>query len=234
MAVVAGIDGCPGGWLCLNKALSSGEVTALILRDIRELTALRPRPEVALVDVPIGLTDAGPRQCDLEARKRLGAPRSRSVFPAPIRPTMPAASYSQACEMGAAVDGRKLSKQTWAILPKISEVDAFLRSDLSLQLWIREVHPEVSFWAWNDGRAMASKKKSLAGRIEREALVKSRYEVAYAAARSTLPRRLYANDDLLDAFAALWSAERVIAGSAIFLPATHPVDSCGLRMEMVA
>ena len=37
----------------------------------------------------------------------------------------------------------------------------------------------------------------------------------------------------LDAFAALWSSERVAVGKALLLPAAPPVDSCGLRMEMV-
>jgi hypothetical protein len=32
--------------------------------------------------------------------------------------------------------------------------------------------------------------------------------------RLSLPRGQYANDDLLGAFAALWSAERVVAGKA--------------------
>ena len=31
MAVVAGIDGCPSGWLCLTKDLATGKVVARIL-----------------------------------------------------------------------------------------------------------------------------------------------------------------------------------------------------------
>ena len=81
---------------------------------------------------------------------------------------------------------------------------------------------------------MSHRKKSSAGKAEREALVKSMYGTAYTAAQSSLPRGQYGNDDLLDAFAALWSGERVVTGKALILPATPPIDSCGLRMEMVA
>lgn len=234
MAVVAGIDGCPAGWLCLTKDLSTGAVQARILVSISDLLRLAPRPEVVLVDVPIGLTATGPRECDVEARAHLKAPRASSVFPAPIRPTLVATSYRQACQIGAAADGRKLSQQAWAILPKIREVDIFLRTDSTLNQWVREVHPELSFWAWNGGKAMVHRKKSTAGRAEREALVKPAYGATYTAAQSSLPRGQYRNDDLLDAFAALWSGERVVANKELVIPAKPPVDSCGLRMEMVA
>jgi predicted RNase H-like nuclease len=234
MSTVFGIDGCPQGWLCLRKDLSRGTVETRILANIGDLLTLSPQPVVALVDVPIGLTDAGPRQCDLEARKHLRKPRSNSVFPAPIRATLVATSYEEACRIGEQADGRRLSRQLWGILPKVVEVDALLRSNPSFQQWIREVHPEVSFWAWNGFVAMVHGKKSAPGKAEREALVRREYGDTYAAARSSLPRSQYANDDLLDAFAALWSAERLAAGNALLLPASPPIDACGLRMEMVA
>ena len=234
MMVVAGIDGCPSGWLCLTKDLAAGTIHARILPTIGALLVLDPRPQAVMVDVPIGLTDSGPRECDLQARAHLKAPRSSSVFPAPVRPTLVATTYAQACQIGEKADGRKLSQQAWAILPKIREVDMFLRSDPTFQQWVREVHPEVCFWAWNGNKAMANRKKSSAGKAEREALVKPLYGIAYTAAQASLPRGQYANDDLLDAFAALWSAERVVADKAVVLPAIPPIDSCGLRMEMVA
>ena len=234
MVVISGVDGCQSGWLCVTKNLVTMKIVARILTRIDEVLALTPRPDVLTVDIPIGLTDAGPRECDLQARAKLGAPRSSSVFPAPVRPTLKATTYAEACQLGAKADGRKLSQQTWAILGKIREVDTFLRSDPTLQEWVREVHPEICFWAWNGNRAMSHRKKSPAGKAEREALVMSRFGAAYTRARSTLPFGQYSNDDLLDAFAALWTAERVNSGKALILPAFPPVDSCGLRMEMLA
>lgn len=230
---VAGIDGCRSGWLCLVLELESGRLEPHILPQIAELLALQPRPVLVAIDVPIGLPDAGPRVCDREARRKLGAPRSSSVFPAPARRILEASSYLTACELGQRVDGRKLSRQSWGILPKIREMDAFLRTDPARQTWIREVHPEVSFWAWNAKTPMAHRKKSADGRAEREALIRSKFGDALAVAQSKLPRGQYAADDLLDAFAALWTAERIRAGEATTLPSAPPLDAQGLRMEIV-
>jgi predicted RNase H-like nuclease len=207
---------------------------ARILACIDEVLTLKPQPDVLTIDVPIGLTDAGARACDLEARVKLRVPRSSSVFPAPVRNTLIATTYAEACFLGVKADGRRLSRQTWAILPKIKEVDSFLRTDLSRQKWVREIHPEVCFWAWNENRAMSHRKKSLAGTAEREALVVPRYGTAYTSARSALPAGQYLKDDLLDAFAALWTAERIYDRKAVILPACPPLDSRGLRMEILA
>lgn len=87
----------------------------------------------------MGLPDAGPRECDQMARARLKHPRASSVFPTPIRPMLDAVTYAQACQIGETTDGRKLSKQTWAIVPKIKEVDQFIRTDTHLQQWVQEV-----------------------------------------------------------------------------------------------
>jgi predicted RNase H-like nuclease len=231
MTIVAGIDGCPGRWLCLTNDLEAGVIRARILDGIGDLVTLDPRPDIVLIDIPIGLTDAGARSCDLLARRLLGKPKASSVFPAPVRPTLEATSYEEACAIGEETDGRRLSRQTWGILPKICEVDAFVRS--APDMVVREVHPEVSFWAWNGGRPMVHNKKRSAGHAEREALVSLRYGQAYAMARASLPRVQYAKDDLLDAFAALGSAERLAHAEALFLPAEPPIDEFGLRMEMV-
>lgn len=61
MALVAGIDGCPSGRLCLVKDITKGEVVARILPNISELLNLTPRPDAVMVDVPIGLPNAGSR-----------------------------------------------------------------------------------------------------------------------------------------------------------------------------
>ncbi|MHC1744024.1 MAG: DUF429 domain-containing protein [Syntrophobacteraceae bacterium] len=204
MTVIAGADGCPKGWLFVIKNLSTGYIAARILPCIDDVLTLKPRPMVLGIDIPMGLTATGPRQCDREAGAKLGAPRSSSVFPTPVRSTLQADTYGEACQLGVRADGRKLSRQLWGILGKIREVDTFLRSDLELRQWIHEVHPEMSFWAWNGNKAMSYRKKSRAGKVEREALVIPRYGAAYSAATSTLPRGQYSFDDLLDAFAALF------------------------------
>lgn len=80
----------------------------------------RFRPLV--LDVPIGLLDRGPRLVDTEARRRLGR-RASSVFPAPLRPMLEAATWEEACRIGERADGRRCSRQTVGILPRIRAVD---------------------------------------------------------------------------------------------------------------
>lgn len=234
MPLLAGIDGCPAGWVCVLLDPASGSLAARILSRIDDLLALTPAPGVVALDMPIGLPDSGPRRCDQEARRRLGRLRSSSVFPAPIRPMLAASDYAGACRIGQSVDGRKLSLQAWGLRSKILEVDAFLRSNPPWRDRVYEVHPELSFCLWNGGRAMTHAKKTAPGRAEREALVTARYGPAYAAAQASLPRGRYASDDLLDAFATLWTAERIAHGSAETLPSPPPLDRFGLPMAITA
>ncbi len=88
MTILAGVDGCSFGWLCITKDLENGTLKSMILKSAAELFALTPTPAVYAIDIPIGLTDSGPRQCDIQARRLLGARRGTSVFPAPIRPVL--------------------------------------------------------------------------------------------------------------------------------------------------
>ena len=80
---------------------------------------------------------------------------------------------------------------------------------------------------------MSFSKKTLAGRAERLKLIEDHYPEVHAALsdRKSLGS---AHDDILDAFAALWSAERIVTGESILLPGAPFFDKIGLRMEIVA
>jgi len=229
-----GIDGCRAGWLYVARNVEKGDCRAGILTRIDGLLDLVPVPAIVAIDIPIGLLDSGPRLCDLEARKVLGRPRSSSVFPAPVRRILGAATYAEACAVGRAADGRAINRETWNIIPKIREVDGFLRAHPEYRGMVYETHPELCFWRWNGGKGMNHAKRTPQGRAEREALVVSVFGAEVEAARASLPRAGWANDDLLDAFATLWTATRILAGTHVTLPARPPVDRRGLRMEIVS
>lgn len=233
MAVWMGVDGCPGGWVCVMEDAGRGTVEARVVGRLAEAIEGCGAGCVVMVDMPIGLPERGKRRCDEEARRRLGWPRAASVFSPPIRPMLAAGTYAEACAVGVRVDGRKISRQAWGLVGKMREVDGLVRAGGGRQAWVREVHPEVSFQAWNGGRAMGHRKKSAAGRAERERLVVGAFGEAYRRAQEGLPRGTYGNDDLLDAFAALWTARRVARGEAEVLPGEVEMDDCGLRMEIV-
>lgn len=232
---VAGADGCPDGWLYLLES-DSKELSAGIAPTFAELLERLPDDTILAIDVPIGLTDAGGRACDRAARKRLGRPRGSSVFPAPVRAVLGIEEYREACDVHRAADGRAMSRQAFGILPKVTEVDKQLQALPEPALArVHEAHPEVSFSLWNGGTPMRHSKKTSEGRAERSALVES----IWPGAPDDVDRTLEAShgrvdrDDLLDAFAALWTARRICDGSAIRLPTEPPIDACGLRMAIV-
>ncbi len=97
--------------------------------------------------------------------------RSR-VFNVPCRESLAVADYAEASAINDKILGRKLSKQSWAIAPKIREVDDLLHLRPELCERIREAHPEVCFAAAN-GAPMSHDKAKRPGFEERRALLKS-------------------------------------------------------------
>jgi len=237
---IAGVDGCRAGWLCV---IEEGDThRAFLARDISHLVQQLRTETLIGIDIPIGLPDFDSRQCDLEARKLLG-PRGVSVFPAPLRPTIEGTSsdtsYARVhgLQRQQHARGKGLSQQAWRLLPKIREVDTFLRADLSRAEWILEVHPEVSFYFWNGEAPLSQSKKSREGRRARTHLI----DQTWPGERERLLRELRANhrgefadDDLTDAFAALWSIQRHRSERSVSLPSVPELDSAGLPQQILA
>lgn len=234
MSIICGADGCRGGWVAIFKDLDTGSLSWRLCASVQELVYNQPAAQVIALDIPIGLPDQGARACDLAARQILGRPRASSVFPAPIRPVLAATSYTAACQIRSQIEGKKLSIQAWGIMPKICEVDEALRHDPALLAAVYEVHPEVCFYFLAGKRPLEHGKKSAAGRAERRRLLAPWFDAAISAALAARAQLASAEDDVLDAFAALWTAERIAAGTAQTLPTTPPRDACGLRMAIVA
>ena len=233
MLIIAGVDGCKTGWLCIVKDFDSGLITSTGFSNARLLLQQEPEPSIIAVDIPIGLTEAGPRQCDIEARKLLGFPRRSSVFPAPIRPALKSRTREQADSIRRAVEGLGVSAQSFGIYNKVSEFDEILSLQSHLQERVKEVHPEVCFWAWNDKQAMLYSKKSANGRTERHNLVVKHFGAKIIEdTRAKYPVKSVSHDDIYDAFAALWTAERIFNGKAGVIPNLPPHDAMGLRMEI--
>jgi predicted RNase H-like nuclease len=229
-----GIDGCPDGWVA---AVRDGDgVSFEIVRAFPAiLERIRGASAIVVVDVPIGLPEGGPRACDLAARALLG-PRRSSVFPAPCRDTLSATSFEDACARETRARGKRVTKQTFAILDKIREVDRCLDPDA--QEFVREAHPEVTF-ALLSGRqtGLAHPKKSPEGRELRQRILREALgvECDVHRARERLGRARVGIDDLLDALACLATAERIQKGRAVTLPQGKVErDARGLRMEIVA
>jgi len=152
--ISVGVDGCPDGWLAVEYA---GETFQRVEQydDIEALWEVHDDADRILIDVPIGLReeDNTPRPCDAAARDRLGSPRSSSVFPTPVRGVLEAESYEDAREKQEDLTDGSLGAQTWGISAKIRDLDEFMRADQSeKEGTVRESHPEICYWALNDGQ----------------------------------------------------------------------------------
>jgi predicted RNase H-like nuclease len=121
--LVAGVDGCHGGWLCLLLDTSNGKTEIRYLREFAAFLRQEPKPKVIAIDIPIGLWEKGDRPCDKKARALLGWPRRCSVFPPPPRSALRAKSYGEAKRLSRRASGKSLTRQCYGILKKIREVD---------------------------------------------------------------------------------------------------------------
>src|SRR5215470_17061847 len=152
---VAGVDGCPAGWLAVFRSLDGREPAVQIFDSLAQVLSAPERPKIVAVDIPIGLpkvSQKGGRAADIDCRRILGARRS-SVFPPPSRAVLAAASYLEACEIERlnSMPAKKISRETFNILHKIREADAVAASFKGRMF---ECHPEASFWAMNGKLAM--------------------------------------------------------------------------------
>ena len=248
-ALVAGVDGCPGGWLVVVRPLDDpGAAVAAIVPAFADVVAglvgqgpwpLEGPMAAIAVDIPIGLPRVGTiggRAADREARAGLGG-RQSAVFAVPARAAVMETDYGRACEVALAQSDppRKVSKQMFHLFPKIREVDGLLTPQL--QARVVECHPEVAFWGINGCReldepkklksrpyppGLALRRRLLAGEGYREALLHTAFATSKAGA-----------DDLLDAVACSWTAARFARGKALRFPLRPEVDARGLRMEIV-
>jgi predicted RNase H-like nuclease len=224
--VAAGADGCRGGWVVAAR-LDGGAIDVGVVPSFATILSRVAEAPLA-IDIPIGLPEAGPRASDLLARARLG-PRRSSVFPAPVRPMLSARTHADACAIGRRIGGKGISIEAWNIVAKVAEVDALMTP--ALQARVLEAHPELCFTMMNDGVPASFSKKTELGRQERKRLLARRLPAAEPALAAG-PLRGAAADDLLDALATLWTAERYRCGGAEALTEAGATDARGLRMEI--
>lgn len=235
---VMGVDGCPGGWIAVLRAPGGGAAEILTAPRFADLAAV-PDVAVIAVDMPIGLPDRiGPHGRGPEAalRPKLGE-RQSAVFSVPSRAAVHAVDYGEACSAALATSDppKKVSKQAFFLFPKIREIDALLRDDADLRARVFECHPEGAFAAMNGGPLLTPKK--VKSRPHEPGLADRRRLLAEVAGfedglLASAPPRGAGADDLLDACACCWTAERILHGTAILHPATPEADAFGLVMAI--
>jgi predicted RNase H-like nuclease len=148
MSTAVGVDWAGGCWVVVAYT-ESGDVEITTEPAILNVWEQHREAETLLVDIPIGLPENSPRDCDEAAKEFLGD-RQSSVFAVPAREAIESRNYEDAREEN---DG--LGSQSWGLIPRIREVDTFLRIHDDARSRIYESHPEVCFEQFARQTAMA-------------------------------------------------------------------------------
>ena len=237
-----GVDGCRGGWVAavvVDAALvamhRATSFVALFDRVESALAAHAAAPPAWLVDMPMGLTHDGQRGLEALLRRELPTGLKSSVFPVPARATLEARDYRDACTLNARACGRRLSQQTWNIVGKIRELDACLRQHGHIRERCLESHPEACFHALLPAGEALPRKRRLAGRHAREALLAQsgvRGAVTWKTLLAGDDGAHVAPDDALDAICLAFVASRPARWRRLQDPARSH-DEMGLRLQLV-
>jgi predicted RNase H-like nuclease len=242
MRMIAGADGCPGGWVgVFSPAEALGDARTAVFTTLEQMVEAIPGLAVLALDMPIGLPDRvgpGGRGPEAALRPHLGG-RQSSVFSVPSRASVYSFTYAEACvaALSTSEPPRKVSKQCFHLFPKIRAVDAALRRDPALAALVHETHPEGAFMMMNGGRPLAEPKKVKSrpyppGLAERRRLLVA--SGLPSALLETRPPRGAAFDDLLDACACLVTAGRILRGEARRFPEQLGRDGHGLPVVIWA
>lgn len=232
--IVAGVDGCPAGWIAALWD-GAGKLSTVLCRGFTDVMAL-PATVIA-VDMPIGLPESSGRAPERTVRSRLGE-RQSSVFAVPSEKAIYCEDYAQACRVNLLHSDppRKVSKQCFHLFPKMREIDALITSELQARIY--ESHPELAFWVMNGETPLSLPKKVKSapygpGLDLRRTLLRQA-GLPIDGLSHEYRRRYVGADDLLDACACAFVAWRILTGRSIRFPEDPPRNARGLRMEINA
>jgi len=202
---VLGVDACVVGWVGVLLG-PDGRPTVHVASSIEALVAqVREGADVAVVaiDIPIGLPDAEPvRRADQLAREALPGKES----------AVRGANTREAYGSGDDVD---------VLGPKVLEVDAWVRNGPGTR--VIEIEPELCFARLTGSPILAAKRTDEGVALRRAALGRAGLVVPPWYSGSG-----FAEHDLIDASAAVWTAVRHLNGESESLPVEPEVFSDGL------
>jgi predicted RNase H-like nuclease len=140
-------------------------------------------------------------------------------------------SREKADKIHRSIDGSGVNVFSWNLYPRIRDVDTELQKNSQLRDKVYEVHPEISFRALNDDVPIIAAKRNPEGESIRRSLVENHFGAgAFNEIRKNHYMKYVSNHDINDAFAVIWTAERIFNGKAVSIPAEAEFDSVGLRM----
>ena len=223
---IAGIDGCRSGWLVVEAC---SNLTGAEFRIAPNWNAIASTSEIVAVDMPIGLSRDGVRQCEVAARKII-SPHGSRVFKTLPRGALrfPQKDWRNANQWSKDKGYGGISKQIWAIRPKIIEIDRAITP--ALQSRVYEAHPELAFARLN-GAPLESKHTAQGLTARKHLLERAGFRDLDAWLQRLRGTGAKA-DDLYDACILVLTARNLLQNSAKQVPAIPETDSRGLRMAI--
>ncbi len=227
MQRITGVDGCKSGWLAVeaNSDLSKAE-----LHFAPNWNSVKRDAKIIAVDMPIGVSERGVRQCEVEARKLL-SPYASRVFKTLSRGALRFAQedWNVANQWSKRQGFGGISKQIWNIRPKIKEIDRVITPEDQARVF--EAHPELAFARLNGGKALDSKHTPEGLDARKRLLVRQGFTnldnwLQELRGKGAKP------DDLFDACVLVLTSRNILRGKARHLPEVVERDSRGLRMSI--
>ena len=211
-----GVDGTSSGWIASignskKKCLSTVNFSA----NLEKLLSDYPN-SVVVIDMPIELNkEKYLRECDVLAKEYLGKNFQSSIFIPPLKKVLKCNTYQEANKLSKQMVGKGLSKQSWYLKDKISEVQSL--SKLSINIY--EGHPECSFKMLKN-RPLDAKKKSVKGIFERLNLLKEAGLDPLSTSLKLQNSYAIKIDDVLDSMVLFITALRIVEGNHLCLEKT--------------
>ena len=211
-----GVDGTSSGWVASIGSSKNRCLSTITYSENLDKLLSNYSDSVVVIDMPIELNDRNYfRECDVLAKKYLGKNFQSSIFIPPLKTVLKCTSYQEANNLTKKIAGKGLSKQSWHLKNKISEVQGISR----LSNKIYEGHPECSFKMLKN-ESLNAKKKSVLGIFERLDLLKK-----VGLDPSPVSSKLENNstikiDDVLDSMVLFITALRIFEGNHLCLENT--------------
>lgn len=232
-AISIGVDGCKAGWIAVM--ICDNGFSAGVYSSIEELYMERSINDIVLIDMPIGLPekpdDVRP---DASARKVLKG-RASCVFNTPCRQAIHADTYAIAKELNNEILNKGLSQQSFAIAPKIRELDLFLLKKPQFKNKLLESHPEVCFTMMNSGKPLVESKHSVEGQKARIELLSRYYDRTweFIAKVREIPKFNKLFEDCIDALCLAVTGMLGKKNGFRSLPDSPQEDSRGILMQII-
>ena len=216
-----GIDGTSSGWIASIGSSKDKCVSFITISENLNKLLSDYHDSDVVIDMPIELNKKNSlRECDVLAKRYLGKSFQSSIFIPPLKRVLECADYQEANMLSKKITGKGLSKQSWNLKSKISEVQGI--SKLSNEIY--EGHPECTFKMLKNG-TLKAKKKSVLGIFERLGILKEAGLDPLSISLHLESTPTVKIDDVLDSMVLFITASRIFEGKHLCLKKQKPADN---------